>query len=242
MNKKIRRPAVLVPWYSYVPLIFALLFNTAVYTGSRFIAGGWKHYNIETSVDRLIPFFAPSVSVYLVCYLFWGINYILIARQNKEAVCRFFAGDFISRLICLFFYLVFPTTNVRPEVVPEGFWNQVMIWLYSVDAADNLFPSIHCLVSWFCYIGIRGRKDIPVWYQRFSLIFAIMICISTLTTKQHVIADVAGGILAAEICLRIGKRPAVWRGYQKVLDKANSLIFPGKTREVSYADEEKGTV
>ena len=32
-----------------------------------------------------------------------------------------------------------------------------MRFLYQVDAADNLFPSIHCLTSWFCYIGIRGR-------------------------------------------------------------------------------------
>lgn len=242
MDKKRKGFAALVPRYSYFPLIFALVFNTAVYTGSRLIAGGWKHYNIETALDRLVPFFAPSAAIYLGCYLFWAMNYILLARQKKEDVCRFFAGDFLSRVICLFFYLVFPTTNVRPEVVPEGFWNQVMIWLYSVDAADNLFPSIHCLVSWFCYIGIRGRKDIPVWYQGFSCIFALLICISTLTTKQHVIADVAGGILTAELCLRIGRRPAVWGAYQKILDKVSSLIFRGKMREVSYAHEEEGTV
>lgn len=40
-----------------------------------------------------------------------------------------------------------------------------MRFVYAVDAADNLFPSIHCLVSWFCYIGLRGRRDIPVWYR-----------------------------------------------------------------------------
>lgn len=242
MDKKRKGLAALVPRYSYFPLIFALVFNTAVYTGSRLIAGGWKHYNIETALDRLVPFFAPSAAIYLGCYLFWAVNYILLARQKKEDVCRFFVGDFLSRVICLFFYLVFPTTNVRPEVVPEGFWNQVMIWVYSADAADNLFPSIHCLVSWFCYIGIRGRKDIPVWYQRFSCIFALLICVSTLTTKQHVIVDVAGGILTAELCLRIGRCPAVWGVYQKILDKVSSLIFRGKMREVSYADEEEGTV
>ncbi len=146
---------MLLPRYSYVAVIFAFLFNTVVYTGARAIAGGWTHHNIESSIDRMIPFFAPSAAIYLGCYLFWAVNYILIARQGKEEVCRFFAGDFLSRVICLIFYLVFPTTNIRPEVVPDGFWNQVMLWVYSVDAADNLFPSIHCLVSWFCYIGIR---------------------------------------------------------------------------------------
>ena len=129
MNKKKIRTAVLLPRYSYVAVIFAFLFNTVVYTGARAIAGGWTHHNIESSIDR-IPFFAPSAAIYLGCYLFWAVNYILIARQGKEEVCRFFAGDFLSRVICLIFYLVFPTTNIRPEVVPDGFWNQVMLWVY----------------------------------------------------------------------------------------------------------------
>ena len=63
---------------SIFPLIFAVSFNTLVYVGSRLIAADWHHYNIESSLDRLIPFWAPSVLIYLGCYLFWGVNYILI--------------------------------------------------------------------------------------------------------------------------------------------------------------------
>lgn len=209
-----------MPRYSYFALVFAFLFNTLVYTGARLIAGGWHHYQIETEADRMIPFFAPSAAVYLGCYLFWVINYILIARQEKEEVCCFFAADFLSRLVCLFFYLVFPTTNVRPELSPDGFWNQVMLWIYSVDAADNLFPSIHCLVSWFCYIGIRRRTDLPVWYRKFSCVMALLVCVSTLTTKQHVLADVAGGILLAE----------VWEIYRRLLDGVNDRFFARPVR------------
>ena len=223
-RRKIRLDA-LMPRYSYFAVVFALLFNTVVYTGARAIAGGWHHYRIETAADRMIPFFAPSAAVYLGCYLFWAVNYILIARQSKEEVCRFFVADFLSRLVCLFFFLVFPTTNVRPELEPDGFWNQVMLWVYSVDAADNLFPSIHCLVSWFCYIGIRGREDLPVWYRRFSCVMALLVCASTLTTKQHVLVDVAGGILLAELCLRAGRCPSVSGTYRKILDGVNDRLF-----------------
>lgn len=67
----------------------------------------------------------------------------------------------------------------------------------------RLFSVNHCLVSWFCYIGIRGQKQIPKWYQRFSLVFAILVCVSTQVTKQHYIVDVFGGIAVAEICYRI---------------------------------------
>ena len=225
MRKRKIRLDALMPRYSYFAVVFALLFNTVVYTGARAIAGGWHHYRIETAADRMIPFFAPSAAVYLGCYLFWAVNYILIARQSKEEVCRFFAADFLSRLVCLFFFLAFPTTNVRPELEPDGVWNQVMLWVYSVDAADNLFPSIHCLVSWFCYIGIRGREDLPVWYRRFSCVMALLVCASTLTTKQHVLVDVAGGILLAELCLRAGRCPSVSGTYRKILDGVNDRLF-----------------
>ena len=93
---------------------------------------------------------------------------------------QFFTGDFISRCICLGFFLLYPTTNTRPVITDGGLWNQLALWLYSIDAADNLFPSIHCLVSWFCYLGIRGRKEIPVWYQRVSAVLAILVFVSTL--------------------------------------------------------------
>lgn len=219
MNHKQSIKVRIVPKYSIFPLFFAVFVNMAVYAGSRMIAGNWYHYNIESPLDEMIPLWAPSVLIYLGCYLFWIANYILIARQGKKEVCQFFSADFLSRMVCLFFYLVFPTTNTRPQLEPDGFWNQIMVFLYSVDAADNLFPSIHCLVSWFCFIGIRGRQEYPVFYRGFSCITAVFICISTLLTKQHVLLDVAGGILLAEFCFWLGKKPLVYETYEKILNK-----------------------
>lgn len=146
----------LIPAYGIVPLLLALLWNSLAYNGARWIASGRYHYNIETVLDERIPFIPWTLVIYFGCYLFWGINYILIAGQEKESVYRFFTADAISRIVCFCFFVLFPTTNTRPEIVADGFWNQAVIWLYSIDAADNLFPSIHCLVSWFCFLGIRG--------------------------------------------------------------------------------------
>lgn len=228
MNIIRKRLKQIVPETSMVPLIFAVAVNMLVYCGSRMIAGGWTHHNIESFLDGWIPFWSPSIVIYFGCYLFWAANYILISRQDKKEMCRFFSADFLSRMICLACFLLFPTTNTRPVVEPSGFFNKLMIFLYSIDAADNLFPSIHCLVSWFCFIGIRGKKEIPVWYRGFSCIFALMVCVSTLTTKQHVIWDVIGGILLAEFCYWLGKKPSVWGTYERLLDKVNGRIFREK--------------
>ncbi len=223
--EKEQKISALVPKQHILPLLFAFTFNMAVYMGARAIAGEWKHYHIEGPLDALIPLWTPSAAVYLGCYLFWALNYVLVARQGKRDVCRFFAADALSRAVCFIIYLVFPTTNTRPVIEPDGFWNRTMLLVYEIDAADNLFPSIHCLVSWFCYIGLRGRKEIPLWYRGASLVMAVLVCISTLTTKQHVVIDVFGGVFLAEICYRAAKRPLIWDRYEKVLDFINRKIF-----------------
>lgn len=205
----------ILPAYGVFPVIFSFVFNCLVYSGSRMIAGGWYHHNIETDVDRSIPFVPEFLVIYFGCYVFWAVNYILIARQDRRSVYQFFTGDFISRCVCLVSFLAFPTTNTRPLITGSGLWNQAALWLYSIDAADNLFPSIHCLVSWFCYLGIRGRKEIPRWYQSVSMVIAILVFASTLLTKQHVIVDVAGGILLAEFCFFIGRKTDLYRIYER---------------------------
>lgn len=214
----------LIPAYGRIPLVIAVSVNMLVYFGSRAIAGEWPHHEIGGRLDGLIPLVPSTVAIYLGCYLFWIVNYILIARQERQEVCRFFAADFLSRMVCLAFYLLYPTTNTRPVVPPEGFWNQVMIILYATDAADNLFPSIHCLVSWFCYIGLRGKKGFPAWYRGFSCLMALAVCVSTLTTKQHVIADVFGGVFLAEACFFISKNKRIWGTYEKILHKINGAL------------------
>ena len=76
----------LIPAYGIVPLLLAVLWNSLAYNGARWIASGRYHYNIETVLDERIPFIPWTLVIYFGCYLFWGINYILIARQEKERV------------------------------------------------------------------------------------------------------------------------------------------------------------
>lgn len=239
MKKKILE---MVPSYGMLPLFFALLFNTLVYSGARMIAGDWRHFNLETEFDRWIPLIPQSIVIYFGCYIFWGINYVLIARQDKKSVYQFFAGDFLSRCICFLVFIIFPTTNTRPVLAGEGIWEQAVLWLYSIDAADNLLPSIHCLVSWLCYIGIRKREGIPLWYQRFSCIMAVLVFFSTLTTKQHVVWDVIAGAVLAELCFLAGKKTKIWVCYGKIADKWEEFLILRKRGHACGNNSEKNSI
>lgn len=198
MKEKKKNP--LVPSYAIVPLITIVVWNQLVYSGAMFLTRNWPHYNLELGIDHKIPFVPWTVCIYLGCYLFWIANYILTARQEKEAVYRFFLAEVMAKAVCLVCFLALPTTNVRPVIEGNSIWEFIMGIVYQVDSPSNLFPSIHCLVSWFCVIGIRKQKNIPTGYKIFSVLMALAVCISTLTTKQHVFVDVIAGVALAEVC------------------------------------------
>ena len=169
MKHFLKKITGIVPAYGFFPLVFSFVFNCLVYSGSRAVAGSWYHHNIESNLDLRLPFLPQFLIIYFGCYIFWAANYILAARQDREEVYRFFTADFISRCVCLVIFLAYPTTNTRPVIEGSGFWDLLAGWLYSIDAADNLFPSIHCLVSWFCFLAVKGQKKIPICIKPFLL-------------------------------------------------------------------------
>lgn len=227
-EKQKRREAIFV-------LLLTLAWNQTVYNGARCIAGGWHHYDMTSALDLQVPFLPWTVTIYFGCYLLWALNYLLCALQSETERDRFFCADMIAKGICLVFFLLVPTTNVRPEVTGDGIWDILMRLLYQIDAADNLFPSIHCLVSWFCWIGVRKRKDIPAWYRWFSLGAAIAVCLVTLTTKQHVIADVIGGVVLAEISYFLAGFAKIRGIYAGILARLLKLFRLDRNRDESGA-------
>lgn len=214
----------IVPLCMRLPLFFTLVCNFLVYNGSRLITAGRYHHDLSVWVDARIPFVPWTVIIYLGCYLFWIVNYVIGCRQEKEEAFRFISADIFAKFVCLICFLAFPTTNIRPSVEGNNVWHKFMRLVYRLDAADNLFPSIHCLTSWFCFIAVRKNAAVPGWYKCFSLIFSLMVCVSTLTTKQHVLVDTVGGTALAEVSYFFVKRSGFVKLYEKILSGAASRL------------------
>lgn len=214
-----------IPEYGVLPLISCFAINCLVYWGSHLLVQNKKHYDLTSKLDNQIPFIKEWVIIYIVCYLFWAVNYILIAREGREKCYRFVFADIVSRLICGIIFILFPTTNIRPNVPGDDIISWLMNFIYRIDPATNLFPSIHCLVSWFCFVGIRNSKKVPLWYKVFSCIFAVLVFASTQFTKQHYLIDVAGGIIIAELCYYIACHTRIYQSIKKVFVRAEQGIF-----------------
>ena len=219
MKHFLKKITGIVPAYGLFPLVFSFVFNCLVYSGSRAVAGSWYHHNIESNLDLRLPFLPQFLIIYFGCYIFWVINYLLVSLREEEIKYRFFTADLYARIICFLFFVFYPTTNVRPELVGNGIFVQGMHFLYQIDEPVNLFPSIHCMASWFCCIGIRGDKKVPVWYKIVSVMIAVLVFVSTLVTKQHVIVDVIGGVAVAELTWLVSCRTNGWKIYRNLVRK-----------------------
>ena len=181
-------------------LIGAPVMNFLVYFCGRMIAQGMVHYDLTTSLDEMIPLVTWTVLIYWIfAYPLWIANYCLGVYYKKSSRYRFILSHYLGEIVCFLVFILFPTIMMRPEITGTSFFDRLLALTYQFDSPDNLIPSIHCFVSWLCWIAVRKNPHIPRWYQILSFVTAAAICISTLTVKQHVIADVVAGILLAEL-------------------------------------------
>ena len=172
----------------------------------------------------MIPFMPQFIIIYFGCYLFWVVNYFMASMREEKVKYQFFTADFYARLVCMLCFIFFPTTNTRPVLTGTDIWTQAVRFLYTVDKPINLFPSIHCMASWFSCIAVRKNRKIPNWYKAFSVLMTVLVVISTLALRQHVWQVAAAGILLAEVTWQISRRTNGWQIYQRLTEKiANKL-------------------
>ena len=89
------------------------------------------------------------------------------------------------------------------------FFDRLRIFWYSLDGSEtayNLLPSFHCINSTLCYLGVAGRKEIPLWVRIYSFVTAILIYASTVYVKQHYFLDVVTGIALALVVYYVCKK------------------------------------
>lgn len=216
MKERIKK---IIPRYAYIPLLTMVIMNVLVYNGSKLFTNSLYHYNASIFIDSYLPFVPFFISFYILAYVQWIIGYIKIAKENKETCYHFCAGEVIAKLLCLFFFLVFPTTIVRPKVIGDGIWGMLTRFIYSADAPVNLFPSIHCLESWMCFRGAMALKKVSKKYKIIMFVFTIFVCMSTVLVKQHVFIDIIGGILMVEIGILITKKFHLETIFEKISSK-----------------------
>ncbi|MBR4054469.1 MAG: phosphatase PAP2 family protein [Clostridia bacterium] len=199
----------LIPRYAVIPLLACMILNTIVYYGNRLIPK-YQFFDVSIpAIDDNIPLVTWMIVFYVFSYVFWVVGFIIIGRESKEVCYEMLSGEMVAKSMCLVFFFAIPTEMVD---WPSGQFeiNNVFDWttqlIYDMDEPNNLFPSIHCLESWVVTRGAFRCKKVRPWYRIYCLVIMLGIFASTVLVRQHVVVDILGGILVAELGLVLAKR------------------------------------
>ncbi|MDX2034942.1 MAG: phosphatase PAP2 family protein [Blastocatellia bacterium] len=147
-----------------------------------------------TSLDHAIPFLLWSVWPYFGLIMLLALPlFIRTERLFRRSVLAITVAVCLN-LLC---YTVMPTTYPRPPL-PEGdtFSHAAYRWLCSIDTPANCFPSGHITSPAISYWALAQENPMLIWW--FRAIFALL-ALSILTTKQHYVFDLFGGLASAGI-------------------------------------------
>ena len=153
-----------LPVWVILPLISIFVLNCLIYWGSGVLTADRYHFDFTMSLDRAVPLIPQFIWIYILAFPFWAVNYILTAQRGKDGFYRFVATDLTVHITCFIIFLVLPTTNVRPEIAGTTWSQQMLKFVYLMDGGNspsNLFPSIHCYVSWLSWRGVSKSENIP---------------------------------------------------------------------------------
>jgi membrane-associated phospholipid phosphatase len=156
-----------------------------------------------TKVDEWIPFVDVFIIPYIIWYPFIFLTLAYICWKDRLTYWKVLSTMLVSMLVCYFIYFVFQTHVPRPEINGEGIFTMLVKMIYANDEPYNAFPSIHSLTSFLMLYGIMKTKNINKTIGSLISITAILIIISTLFVKQHVILDAISAILLGYVVYQV---------------------------------------
>ena len=177
--------------YQWRAMALGYIAFSALYLGAAAIAIAPAQPLAPAAIDRAIPFIDWTVWIYLTQYALLAAA-IVLARDDADRTQAFYSMLAATAIAALIF-AVWPTHIERQTQVTDGLTGLVWSGLYFADTPLNCFPSLHVALAVIAGTTLwrRGSRLLAVFWPA-------LIAISTLTTKQHVFMDVAGGgVLAA---------------------------------------------
>lgn len=176
------------PYPNSVPAI-ALALIIPVYHVIVMINRGRTVFTPELALDRVIPL----QPIWMLAYgSVWIFAFLPVFIVRQPALTRRTMLAALSVIIISYVgFLAYPTVLPRPEMVGEGFFEKSLEVNYSLDPPYNCFPSLH--VAW-AFVAALSSYRVHSGVGAVALIWAAIIGLSTLFTKQHYVVDVIAGI------------------------------------------------
>lgn len=157
--------------------------------------------SLVLNIDRSTPFIKEFIIPYIIWYPFILVFLVYICLKDKTTYYKTLISLNIGLIICYIIFYFYQTTVLRPELVGSDIFTKLVKIIYAHDEPYNCFPSVHVITTYIVMKGVNfASKKKPVLIL--SNTIGILIILSTIFVKQHVILDVIASIVLGETIFR----------------------------------------
>ena len=175
--------------------IILLIFQGVSYFGCEI----FQHHfhNVKCKCDDYIPFIPYTGLIYILWFPLIFLFPIVLGYYDHDIYHDYILAMILEIILSVICYLIYPTTFDRPKCD-----NKLMNVIYKGSFRGvNCAPSLHCSSCYLVIYSAIKAISMPFYARIISIIVALGIVISTMTTKQHTITDVLTAIVLFMICL-----------------------------------------
>jgi len=192
--RKLRPSNILAPEFRHVLLLLYWPAYLLSFILIERLCPAPVYHTVWCRLDDLIPFCEWFIFPYMSWHvsLLWMSLYTL--AYDIGAFKRFMWNLILTTVIAVATYVIWPNQQLlRPDLTTLGREN-ILTWaagiIYTVDTNTNVCPSLHCIGG---FAILFAAMDLPRFrttgWTAFFIVFALMICASTVFMKQHSIVD-----------------------------------------------------
>ena len=188
------------PQFSHLKLLIWWIVYFAMYILTENLIRRDKCYVLHSRLDDFIPFCEFFVIPYVLWYGLIAFSLLYFMFYNIESFKKLQIYIIITQIAAMVIYIAFPNMqDLRPEVFErDNFFTHLVDILYSIDTDTNVFPSLHVAYSIAIASVWSKEKSASIWFRFFIVVFAVIICLSTVFIKQHSVLD---GFAALILCV-----------------------------------------
>lgn len=197
--------------------------QTLTYETARFL--GNSPLLISSSIDEHIPFLNVFIYPYVTWYLMLFLVPLIMYIAKPQNFYSYTLSVVIAVIIAFIVFVTFPTTVNRPEINATDFTSYITNLIFSMDSPPGCcLPSMHCTLSFMFILYTIKVKELKPHVRVLIAIWSIVIIISTLYIKQHVIYDVLAAFILVLISHAICKKFKLYKITEKLHSHLSTLI------------------
>jgi membrane-associated phospholipid phosphatase len=171
--------------------LLAYLIWIIVFEAVGFYAVTLPTKDVTLPLDRQIPLLSGFIWPYLLCYVFPFLPLVVVKDWHRfnKALLAIILANAAAFLVYFLLPIAFPRPDLGATLSDRALALQFQ---YDFKPGANKLPSLHVTYAWIVYLVCR-KQGLGRFREGLIFLTAMLVSVSTLFVKQHILLDVLAG-------------------------------------------------